>query len=246
MTRREHSPMSYSKAAAALLTRVLPAYGRGEIAPVPQDESRRHLRPQAHQGGRLYPLGACPQIELWRQGPGVHALARLLHAMAWRPAQGGGGGPAAGAESTQHPELVLRLPTGGPATVGVATGDGVLGLVRVQPEGRRVMDAAEFMQGRADFVGSMPDRRAPEEVETVELNVEEHLNAVTRAVSLDGARRSRRSRDHALPQLPDERAEPVGRGNQCCPHPPLVPASERRPADRRPVSAGGQRGRYYS
>ena len=52
------------------------------------------------------------------------------------------------------PGAVLRLPPGAPAAVGVTTGDGVLGLVRVQPEGRRVMDAAEFMRGHASFVGS--------------------------------------------------------------------------------------------
>ena len=38
--------------------------------------------------------------------------------------------------------------------VGIATKDGVLGLLRVQPEGRRPMAAGEFVRGRHDFLGS--------------------------------------------------------------------------------------------
>jgi methionyl-tRNA formyltransferase len=40
------------------------------------------------------------------------------------------------------------------ATVGVETGDGVLGLLRVQLEGKREMSADEFVRGQRDFIGS--------------------------------------------------------------------------------------------
>ena len=143
---------------AALLTRVLPAYGRGEIAPEPQDDSRAtYARKLTKEDGAIrWDLSA---VELWRQvraftpWPGSFTRWRggLLKVVEAVPLT---------EQSDSTPGVVLRLPAGKPAAVGVAAGDGVLGLVKVQPEGRRVMDAAEFMQGHADFVGStLPDIR---------------------------------------------------------------------------------------
>lgn len=143
---------------AALLARVLPAYGRGEIAPAPQDESSAtYARKLTKEDGAIrWELSA---VELWRQ---VRAFTPWPGSFTrWR------GGLLKVVEAVPLPELidstpgtVLRLPPGGPVAMGVATGDGVLGLVKVQPEGRRVMDAAEFMQGHADIVGAtLPDTR---------------------------------------------------------------------------------------
>ena len=53
-----------------------------------------------------------------------------------------------------EPGLVVALPPGGPAPVGVVTGEGVLGLLRVQMEGRRAMAAEEFLRGARGFVGA--------------------------------------------------------------------------------------------
>jgi len=39
--------------------------------------------------------------------------------------------------------------------IGVGTGDGVLGVLRVQLEGRRAMSAAEFLRGHRDIVGAV-------------------------------------------------------------------------------------------
>jgi methionyl-tRNA formyltransferase len=39
--------------------------------------------------------------------------------------------------------------------VGVQTGDGVLGLLRVQLEGRRAMSAEEFLRGQRGFIGAV-------------------------------------------------------------------------------------------
>jgi methionyl-tRNA formyltransferase len=36
--------------------------------------------------------------------------------------------------------------------LGVETGDGILGLMRVQLEGRRVMTAEEFLRGQQGFL----------------------------------------------------------------------------------------------
>ena len=137
---------------AKLLARVLPAYGRGEVTPVPQDDScATYARKLTKEDGAI--RWDLPAIELWRQvraftpWPGSYTRWRggLLKVVEATPLSQQGDSP---------PGDVLRLPPGASAAVGVATGDGVLGLVKVQPEGRRVMDAAEFMQGHADFVGS--------------------------------------------------------------------------------------------
>ena len=138
---------------AELLARVLPAYGRGELTPVPQDDSRAtYARKLTKEDGAIrWELSA---VELWRQSraftpwPGSYTRWRggLIKVVEAIPLSGQG---------DASPGAVLRLPPGAPAPVGVTTGGGVLGLVRVQPEGRRVMDAAEFVQGHADFVGSI-------------------------------------------------------------------------------------------
>ena len=137
---------------AELLVRVLPAYGSGELTPTPQDNSlATYARKLTKEDGAI--RWELPAVELWRQvraytpWPGSYTSWRggLLKVVEAVPLPAPGGAP---------PGTSLRLPHGAPAPVGVATGQGVLGLVRVQPEGRRAMDAAEFLQGHADFPGS--------------------------------------------------------------------------------------------
>jgi methionyl-tRNA formyltransferase len=48
---------------------------------------------------------------------------------------------------------VTALEPGEPAAVGVETGEGVLGLLNVQLEGKRAMPAGEFLRGQRDVVG---------------------------------------------------------------------------------------------
>jgi methionyl-tRNA formyltransferase len=39
--------------------------------------------------------------------------------------------------------------------IGIGTGEGVLGVTRLQLEGRKAMTAAEFLRGQREFVGSV-------------------------------------------------------------------------------------------
>ena len=54
--------------------------------------------------------------------------------------------------------LVVALPSavevGGEPAFGVGTGDAVLGVLRVQIEGRRAISAAEFLKGQRELVGA--------------------------------------------------------------------------------------------
>ncbi|MBA7709059.1 hypothetical protein ES703_117966 [subsurface metagenome] len=40
------------------------------------------------------------------------------------------------------------------AAFGLQTGDGILGVVKVQLEGKRAMSAAEFLRGQRQFIGA--------------------------------------------------------------------------------------------
>jgi methionyl-tRNA formyltransferase len=50
---------------------------------------------------------------------------------------------------------VVALELGQPPEVGVVTGDGVLGLLNVQLEGKRAMSTLEFLRGQRDFAGAI-------------------------------------------------------------------------------------------
>jgi methionyl-tRNA formyltransferase len=58
-------------------------------------------------------------------------------------------------ERNLSPGKIVALAPGQPAVVGIETGDGVLGLLRVQLEGKRALTAAEFLSGQRTFVGSI-------------------------------------------------------------------------------------------
>jgi len=68
-------------------------------------------------------------------------------------------GHAGGERTERHhqagePGLVVAPEPAGPVPVGIVTGEGVLGLLRVQMEGRRAMAAEEFLRGARGFVGA--------------------------------------------------------------------------------------------
>jgi len=44
---------------------------------------------------------------------------------------------------------------GAKAGFGVGTGEGILGVSKVQLEGRRAMSAAEFLRGQREFIGAI-------------------------------------------------------------------------------------------
>ena len=50
--------------------------------------------------------------------------------------------------------LVVALNTEG-AAFGVKSGEGVLGVSKVQMEGKRAMSAADFLRGQRQFVGAV-------------------------------------------------------------------------------------------
>lgn len=137
---------------AQLLMETLPLWSRGEIRPQPQDESQAtYTRVITKKEGEIdWHLSAW---QLWRQvrafspWPGCYTWwqGRRLRIIQAVPLPG---------TTTAEVRKVIALTQPSAAVVGVGTGDGILGLCRVQLEGKREMTAAEFVRGQRDFIGA--------------------------------------------------------------------------------------------
>ena len=135
-----------------LLASILPAWADGRIYSAPQDESlATYSRKLEKADGAL---------DFTRSAMDLHNQVRAMD-------------PWPGAFTTWHGSTLkalrsVALPAsaegaslgtvvalaGGPAPVGVVTGEGVLGVLDLQLEGRRAADAASFLRGHTDFVGA--------------------------------------------------------------------------------------------
>ena len=135
----------------SLLADVLPRWARGEIEARPQDDAGATVtsRLQREDGQIDWSRPAyeiARSVRGYQPWPGAHTLWRgrgLKVVSAFGP-DNSSSGPAA-------PGDIVTLDDGG---IGVGTGEGLLRLRRVQLEGRRALDAKEFVQGHRDFVGS--------------------------------------------------------------------------------------------
>jgi methionyl-tRNA formyltransferase len=140
---------------ARLLQEVLVYWPGGELTPQPQNEAEAtYSSPIAKGEGEIdWHLSA---VEIWRRvrafqpWPGCYTRWRgrqlkIIEAM-----------PLPGDEGIEAGRVVVLPPElGKKAAVGVGTGDGVLGVLAVQPEGKRAMSAAEFLRGQRQFVGEI-------------------------------------------------------------------------------------------
>ncbi|MBN1205716.1 MAG: methionyl-tRNA formyltransferase [Myxococcaceae bacterium] len=132
-----------------LLLESLPAYLRGELKPVPQPSEGMVLAPIIQKEDGLLDFTK-PAVELERRvraftpWPGAFTGVNGARLKVHRTKAGTGRGA---------PGTVLAA---GPGGIEVACGEGSLVLLDVQPEGRRVMGAAEFLSGHKLAPGSQP------------------------------------------------------------------------------------------
>jgi methionyl-tRNA formyltransferase len=142
-----------SRVGAQLLLEVLPRWLGGELTPRPQDEAQAsYAGPISKQAGEIdWKLGA---LTIWRRvrayqpWPGAYTRwqGRRLGILEAVPLSGEGAAPAG---------RVVALAGGGEAPpFGVATGEGVLGILRLRLEGKRAVGAAEFLRGQRGFIGA--------------------------------------------------------------------------------------------
>jgi methionyl-tRNA formyltransferase len=141
-----------SRLGAQLVLDVLPRWLKGELIPQSQDESRATYSGMlSREDGEID--WHRPAVDIWRRvrafqpWPGCYTLwqsrqLKILEAV-----------PLAG-EGTPEVGRVIAL-NQGEAAFGVTTGDGVLGILRVQLEGKRALSSAEFLRGQRQFIGAI-------------------------------------------------------------------------------------------
>jgi methionyl-tRNA formyltransferase len=141
---------------AELLLETLVPWAEGKLKPRPQgNEGVSYARLISKQDGEINwgrsaeELGR--QVRACQPWPGCFTRwrGRLLRIVQAEPL------PAEPGVKTGQ-VVALHL-AGSGVEVAVGTGQGLLGLVLVQLEGRRVMTAAEFVRGQRDFVGERLD-----------------------------------------------------------------------------------------
>jgi methionyl-tRNA formyltransferase len=133
-----------AEVAAELLAVSLPLWLNSELLPLPQDEEGVTLtRPMRRSDGRLNPnLDAIDlerQVRAYQPWPGTFFETADGRIVIWRARVGDGDG---------SPGTILD----GPA---IATADGSLELLEVQPAGGRRMSGDELVRGRPGLVGSV-------------------------------------------------------------------------------------------
>ena len=137
---------------ADVLVEVLPDWAAGRVQAVPQDESlATTTRLLSREDGEIdWDLGAdriARQVRAYQPWPGAYTRwqGKLLKIIEASVSDAARTAPA-------RPGEVVSLPAGG---LGIVASEGVLEVRRIQMEGRRAVDASEFVRGYADFVGSV-------------------------------------------------------------------------------------------
>jgi methionyl-tRNA formyltransferase len=149
-----------SLVSARLLLEVLPRWVAGELTPRPQENAKASYtalftKSEGEIDWRL------PALEIWRRvrafqpWPGCYTgwrgkQLKIIEAI-----------PLPTGENLTTGQVVAlnqkeaHSTSSGQAAFGVNTGDGILGVVKVQLEGKRAMTAAEFLRGQAGLVGAV-------------------------------------------------------------------------------------------
>ena len=142
-----------SHVGAKLIIETIPRWINQQLRPRTQDE---HVATYTHtvskQDGKInWHLSA---IEIWRRvrafhpWPGCYTswhskILKIIEAI-----------PIKLATAKLKPGSVVSLDPEFGASVGVVTGEGILGLCKLQLEGRRPLAGAEFLRGQRDIIGT--------------------------------------------------------------------------------------------
>jgi methionyl-tRNA formyltransferase len=136
---------------AQLLDEAMVGWLRQEREPRPQDDAQAtYIRRIKREEGEIdwrQPAG-----EIWRRvrafnpwpGSYTHWRGKQLKLLEAVPVP---------VDDKPGPGSVVTL-SGSEAAVGVGTGDGVLGILTVQIEGKKAMSAADFLRGQREFIGT--------------------------------------------------------------------------------------------
>ncbi len=140
-----------SRIGAQLLLDTLPRWFRREIKPQPQnDADATYTKMLTKEAGEID--WHLPALQIWRQvrasqpWPGCYTRwqGKQLKIIEALPLEGEAGGPG----------KVVAVKNGAVA-FGVTSGDGILGVIKLQLEGKKVMPAGEFLRGQRQFIGAV-------------------------------------------------------------------------------------------
>ncbi len=138
---------------ARLLIDTIPQWLDSILTPQPQQHEDATYTPRiVAEDGRLD--WSLPAVTLWRQVRAYHPWPGSYTHWRGRRLKVHSALPIAH-ESSQRPGTVIELKPSGELSVGVQTEDGVLGLRRIQLEGKREVTAEEFIRGQRAFIGSL-------------------------------------------------------------------------------------------
>ena len=141
--------------AAQLLLDVLPRWSRNELTAQPQSEAEATCsslisKEDGEIDWRLPAEGIWRRVRAFQPWPGCYTKwqGRQLKIIEAVPLP---------AESALEVGQVVALTEAveSEAAFGVATGEGVLGVLKLQLEGKRMISAAEFLRGQRQFIGAM-------------------------------------------------------------------------------------------
>jgi methionyl-tRNA formyltransferase len=137
---------------AHLLQEALTGWWRGEITPRPQGEAGASYFSQVKkEDGEID--WRLPAVAIWRRvrafypWPGCYTTWRgkLLKIIEAVPLAGEISAGIGQVVALPHEDVML----------GIGTGEGVLGVLKLQLAGKRVVSAAEFLRGQRDFIGAV-------------------------------------------------------------------------------------------
>jgi methionyl-tRNA formyltransferase len=138
--------------AAQLLLEVLPRWTRGEITPRPQDETKAsYIGMLSKQEGIID--WHLPAVDIWRRVRAFHPWPGCYTEWQGKQLKIIETVPLPGEQKLEVGQVVTLNKEG--AAFGVNTGDGVLGILKVQLEGKRTMSAAEFLRGQRQLIGAI-------------------------------------------------------------------------------------------
>ena len=145
-----------SRIAAQLLLEVLPCWLRGELTPKPQSEAEAsYCHPISKEMGELD--WHLPAVDIWRRVRAFHPWPGCYTRWQGRQLKIIEAVPLSSEGGAEVGQVVALVPSGvgvEPA-FGIGTGEGVLGVLKVQLEGKRAMSAADFLRGQRDFIGAL-------------------------------------------------------------------------------------------
>ena len=143
-----------SQVAARLLQEVLVSWFRGEITPRPQNEAEA-----TYSGSITKEEGEIdwhlPAVDIWRRVRAFHPWPGSYTRWQGKQLKIIEAVPLPGEASSEAGQVVALAPAQKEAVFGIYTRNGILGVLRVQLEGKQAMSATEFLRGQRQLIGAI-------------------------------------------------------------------------------------------